>query len=59
MEDGIRAAAHAAVIQWEIDKNVGRYLENNVPKRYVEFAKRYAVWGKLIFEKRLEYEWKF
>lgn len=59
MEEGLRVAAQAAVIQWEIDKNVNRFIENKVPKRFVEFAKRYAVWGKLVAEGRLEYEWKF
>lgn len=59
MEEGLKKAAEAFIIQYHIDENIQKLIEKEVPKQYIEFVKKYAIWGKMISEQRLEYEWKF
>lgn len=58
-DDALKTTAKALAIQYKVDKQVEDLIDKKVPKSLVEFAKKYAVWGKLIYEKKLEYEWKF
>lgn len=58
-DDAIKTAAKAAVIQWGIDKKLNTYLENNLPKELKEIAKEWAVVGKLVVDRRLEYTWEW
>lgn len=59
MEEGIRKVSEAVVKQYNIDKNIELYIEKKVPKPYLDFAKKYGVWGRIIIEQKVEYRWEF
>lgn len=58
-DEAVKRAAQAAVIQWGIDKNVTRLIERNVPEELIEYADDWALVGKLLVDKRLEYTWEW
>lgn len=58
-DEAVKRAAQAAVIQWGIDKNVTRLIERNVPREFIEYADDWAVVGKLLVDRRLEYTWEW
>jgi hypothetical protein len=58
-DEAAKRAAQAAVIQWGIDKNLTRFIERNIPKEFIEYADDWAVVGKLLIDKRLEYKWEW
>ena len=59
MEEGLKKAAEAFIIQYEVDKNFDKLIRKHVPEKYLEFATRWSMIGKIITEQRIEYTWKF
>lgn len=59
MEEGIKKATEAFIIQYGIDKHVENYIKDKVPKEYLEFAQQWSLIGKIIVEQKVEYKWTF